>query len=626
MEADAAEAEKIIEPGGGVAGEATDFDANAFLLNDADHRRLGGGGAAAGGRSGVTNAMAKAIRDYTIANKIACFKVRCNIAARLDVILNGIIAITEVSLVTDSEIAPATDVQPCNGQGGARTGALKCVFILNSDVQKLCKLMPDCDTVSGYCKLGAGGLQFTMVRDRMCGSLGHKENVIWGMRESPSVLSTRSFICKPAVASQILIDEWAAQFDEDPDTARFQISSKLVGQAMGPNGLEQMYCDFIEIGEEAKKQRNQIVKLDYDKLALRANLEKGKVKSMSQVEAYKAKVQGLKESKPMGSTDPSICQRTIVGFNIKPATTEEEVRHAIKEAVESDVDNKEELKDTDIEVITVRRAESGNWTFKVQFTSSAKMELVYWADRGAALQRLHDGKGPQGVRLAIDTPINERRNYMGSDRRRVSTWSGPGGNQVSPWKNPMMSAVPSIDADKLAEAVCRKMTAAMSEKGSPFVQAVATMVNEQSQSQMRVLRDRLTLMENMNIHFSNSMGVLQFATTEGQAIAGGEPMQEDVDSVLGQKKKRGDDAADTDLSNLEDNIAAKMVAQMMNGQMMGNQMMGNQMMGNQMMANPMMASQGYGVMANPSMQMGGMMSPMSANGPTMMSSPQQPQR
>ena len=54
--------------------------------------------------------------------------------------------------------------------------------------------------------------------------------------------------------------------------------------------------------------------------------------------------------------------------------------------------------------------------------------------------------------------------------------------------------------------------------------------------------------------------------------------------------------------------------------------MGNQMMGNQMMANPMMASQGYGVMANPSMQMGGIMSPMSANGPTMMSSPQQPQR
>ena len=187
MKADAAQAEKIIEPGGGVAEEAIDFDAKAFLLNDADHHQLGGSGAAAGGRTGVTNAMAKAIRNYTAANKIACFKVRCNIRARLDVILNEIVAVTEVSLVTDSEVAPATDVQLCNGQGGAKTGALKCVFIPNSDVQKLCKLMPDCDTVSGYCKLGAGGLQFTMVRDRMCGSLGHKENVIWGMREPPIV-------------------------------------------------------------------------------------------------------------------------------------------------------------------------------------------------------------------------------------------------------------------------------------------------------------------------------------------------------------------------------------------------------------------------------------------------------
>ena len=68
-----------------------EFDVDSFFLTDAANLRLGGRpplGAAERNR-GVNSAMAKAIRDYAIDNKLACFKIRSNQREGIDAIIAG---------------------------------------------------------------------------------------------------------------------------------------------------------------------------------------------------------------------------------------------------------------------------------------------------------------------------------------------------------------------------------------------------------------------------------------------------------------------------------------------------------------------------------------------------------
>lgn len=99
-------------------------------------------------------------------------------------------------------------------------------------------------------------------------------------------------------SSDLLIAEWASQFDADPDAARFQLVSANIGQAKGPFGqigLVQIFNYFIEFAAEAHSsvgsgaaQRTQVHKLDWNKLAVscRAGLEEGDVAKMTREQIY----------------------------------------------------------------------------------------------------------------------------------------------------------------------------------------------------------------------------------------------------------------------------------------------------------------------------------------------------
>lgn len=502
------------------------FDATSFFLSDAEDHQLGDRPSlsAAERARGVDSAMAKAIRDYAIKERLACFKIRVNRGPLMDSIIEGITKTTEIALCTAAEVAPACEAIPVKGIDGEGTGAVRYIFFPASQVPQLATIKEFKEQQSGCFKTGADGLQVTITRDRMMGSRGKTEFAVDGLK-STMVKRFRGFPVAAAVASDLLIAEWASQFDTDPDEARFQLVSNNIGQAMGPFGLVQIFDYFVEFAAEAHSsagtgasQRTQVHKLDWNKLAARAGLEEGDVAKMTREQIYSQHARDLKAEISSGSNDSEICKRTLVGFNIAPGTTEEQIKAALTSSADIIAKTEEEkIKEDDIEEVEVRETGAGNCMFKARIKDLQKFEIAYMVEGAKPLQDLHDGKGNQGVRLARDKTIAERRKIYQNNSRRVSSWSGAGNNAPKQvWKNDMMPE--AIDYGKLAEKVSAilldKLMTEFTKPQGVFMKAIAGVLAARLQTLMSPLRERLTSIEINIASIAQSVGSDQFNTNE----------------------------------------------------------------------------------------------------------------
>lgn len=546
------------------------FDATSFFLSDAEDRQLGGRpslGAAERAR-GIDSAMAKCVREHACKERLACFKVRVNRGQLLDEVIEGLVKAANITLSTAAEVAPATEAIPVKGIDGEGTGALKYIFFPASQVPQLAAIQGFKEQQSGCHRQGADGLQVTITRDRMMGSRGVTDFALGGLKDS-MVKKYKALPVAAAVTSDMLIAEWAAQFDADPDAARFQLFSKNIGQAKGPFGLVQIFDYFVEFAAEANfsadpatmpSQRAQVYKMDWDKLATRVGLEAGDVSKMNREQIYTEHVRDLRAEIASGSNDSDICKRTLVGFNIAPDATSEAVKQALIASAQGVAKSEEEkLRDEDFESLDVRETGAGNFMFKARFKDLAKFEIAYMVEGAKPLQDLHDGKGNQGVRVARDKTIDERRQIYQANSRRVSSWSGPGaGAPKQAWKNDMMSE--TIDYEVIAEKVSKKLIdKLMVEFAKPqgvFMKAIAGVVGARLQTMMTPLRERLTSIEINIASIAHSVGSDQYLDDEDDEEFEDDDEEMAAQSVLGKRnKERQDQIAETVANEMAGNPA-----------------------------------------------------------------------
>ena len=550
------------------ANAQEEYDVDSFLINEAEHAAFGGRAATGGNGGGVSGALAKAIRDFAKAKDLVCFKIRTNVKSQLEKLKAGLIKKTSIELSTDVELEPAMGTTLVAGAAGRNSGALTHVFFPAEQMDKmkvLCK--GDGEPSHYHMKDWRIGLEIAVTRERMAGAVGRRGDLmgLYGLRQAPNVMAVGSFLCKCAVVTQLVVEAWSTQFGKPAKDARFQVVSRAVGEGTGASGNDiQFYGDFVDFAEEAHEQRMELQQLDLDKLAEFAGLMSGSVLRATP-EAILAKEVAKEETlKQRNSGDKEQFDRSIVCFNVKRGTTPEEATTAFIAAVATA--GGDTLEKEDIEQLTVEPTQAGNTILKARFKSVEKMKLVYWQELSTQVQSMHDGGGPQGLKMQIDTPISERRKTYRSDSRRVSTHSGPA-SQVQRrgvWQGDQMP----LDMPSLGKAIADKLAAnilaAITKPDGAFSKAVSKAVATACDDKMMTIRNRLDsieaglkeLIEQNNQWLPNHTMNASFDFGDG-----GSEMTGEEDSILTGSKRPG-----PDIHQVANEMAQQMTKKLFSGQ------------------------------------------------------------